>query len=175
MSKAAAGSIGMATPGRRSVVTCSRRSAWALPSSVRSAGSTSPSCNARPTCPKRSARRATPLPLRPRQPAAAPCSIRPVAPPATTVPRTTRACAPSPYLHHGSVRTMKELLTPPPARAKSFHRGSRQYDAVQMGYTDDGPYTLDTGSPGNSSAGHDYGTDLTDAQKRDLIEYLKTR
>ena len=25
-----------------------------------------------------------------------------------------------------------------------------------------------------SNAGHDYGTDLTQAQKRDLIEYLKT-
>lgn len=90
-------------------------------------------------------------------------------------PSLSGVWARSPYLHNGSVRTMQELLTPPSARAKSFHRGSRRYDAVQMGYTDDGPYILDTGSPGNSSAGHDYGTDLTDAQKRDLIEYLKTR
>jgi mono/diheme cytochrome c family protein len=81
----------------------------------------------------------------------------------------------SPYLHNGSVRTMEELLTPPPARAPSFHRGSRRYDAATMGYTDEGPYVLDTRSPGHSNRGHDYGTDLSDAQKRDLIEYLKTR
>lgn len=80
----------------------------------------------------------------------------------------------SPYLHNGSVRTLSQLLTPPAARAKSFHRGSHVYDPTQMGYTDGGGYILDTTSPGNSNAGHDYGTDLTDAQKRELIEYLKT-
>ena len=42
-----------------------------------------------------------------------------------------------------------------------------------MGYTDEGPYVLDTSSPGNSNGGHDYGTDLSSAHKRDLIEYLK--
>ena len=80
----------------------------------------------------------------------------------------------SPYLHNGSVRTMSELLTSPEARAKSFHRGSRVYDPSQMGYTDEGAYVLDTTSPGSSNAGHNYGTDLSDAQKRELIEYLKT-
>lgn len=80
----------------------------------------------------------------------------------------------SPYLHNGSVRTMQELLTRPPARAQSFHRGSRVYDTGQLGYADDGPYLLDTGSPGNSNAGHAYGTELSSAQQRDLIEYLKT-
>ena len=80
----------------------------------------------------------------------------------------------SPYLHNGSVRTMQELLTRPPARAQRFHRGSRVYDTEQLGYADEGPYLLDTGSPGNSNAGHDYGTELSSVQKRDLIEYLKT-
>lgn len=80
----------------------------------------------------------------------------------------------SPYLHNGSVRTMHELLAPPATRAKTFHRGSRDYDAAQMGYADDGAYVLDTTTPGNSNAGHDYGTDLTSDQKRELIEYLKT-
>jgi hypothetical protein len=79
----------------------------------------------------------------------------------------------SPYLHNGSVRTMRQLLTPPAAREKSFHRGSRTYDAARMGYADDGPYVLDTGSPGNANVGHNFGTDLSDAQKRELIEYLK--
>jgi hypothetical protein len=80
----------------------------------------------------------------------------------------------SPYLHNGSVRTMQELLAPASARAKTFHRGSRVYDAVQMGYADEGPYVLDTNGPGNSNIGHDYGTDLRSDQKRELIEYLKT-
>ncbi len=80
----------------------------------------------------------------------------------------------SPYLHNGSVRTMRELLTAPAARAKSFRRGSRMFDPEQMGYTDAGPYVLDTASPGNSNAGHNYGTGLSPVQRRDLIEYLKT-
>lgn len=80
----------------------------------------------------------------------------------------------SPYLHNASVRTMLELLTPPAARAKSFHRGTRAYDTKHMGYADDGAYLLDTSVPGSTSTGHDYGTGLTGDQKQDLIEYLKT-
>jgi hypothetical protein len=81
----------------------------------------------------------------------------------------------SPYLHNGSVRTLQELLTPPAERAKTFHRGSRAYDTTQMGYRDEGGYLLDTRSSGNSNAGHNYGTEISQDQKRDLIEYLKTR
>ena len=80
----------------------------------------------------------------------------------------------APYLHNGSVRTMQELLTPPAQRAKTFHRGSQEYDAVQMGYTDAGAYVLDTSTSGNSNSGHNYGTALTVEEKRDLVEYLKT-
>jgi hypothetical protein len=43
-----------------------------------------------------------------------------------------------------------------------------------MGYTDDGFYVLDTAGSGNSNSGHDYGTKLSENEKRDLIEYLKT-
>jgi hypothetical protein len=80
----------------------------------------------------------------------------------------------SPYLHNGSVRTMQELLTPPGERAKTFHRGSRKYEATQMGYTDDGAYVFDTTTTGNANTGHDYGTHLSNAEKGELIEYLKT-
>jgi cytochrome c peroxidase len=80
----------------------------------------------------------------------------------------------SPYLHNGSVRTMQELLAPPGERAKTFHRGSRNYDATQMGYTDEGAYVLDTTTNGNANTGHDYGTHLSNAEKGELIEYLKT-
>lgn len=80
----------------------------------------------------------------------------------------------SPYLHNGSVRTMQEPLASPATRAKTFRRGSRVYDAAQMGYVDDGAYLFDTGASGNSNAGHNYGTDLSIEQKRELIEHFKT-
>jgi hypothetical protein len=80
----------------------------------------------------------------------------------------------SPYLHNGSIRTMHELLTSPDHRPKTFHRGSRVFDEKEMGYTDDGTYVFDTAGSGNSNSGHDYGTKLSDNEKRDLIEYLKT-
>jgi hypothetical protein len=80
----------------------------------------------------------------------------------------------SPYLHNGSVRTMRDLLMPPAQRAKTFHRGSRTFDEKEMGYADEGAYVLDTSASGNSNSGHDYGTKLSENEKRDLIEYLKT-
>jgi hypothetical protein len=89
-------------------------------------------------------------------------------------PSLTGVWARSPYLHNGSVRTMQELLTPPDQRAKTFRRGSRVYDPAQMGYTDDGSYSLDTSVSWNSNAGHDFGTDLSPEEKQSLTEYLKT-
>lgn len=80
----------------------------------------------------------------------------------------------SPYLHNGSVRTMRDLLTSPGERTKTFHRGSRVFDEKEMGYTDEGAYVLDTAGSGNSNSGHDYGTKLSVNEKHDLIEYLKT-
>lgn len=80
----------------------------------------------------------------------------------------------APYLHNGSVRTMADLLTAPAQRPPTFQRGSHVYDADQMGYVSDGAYRFDTRTPGNSNAGHDYGSNLSAEQKRELIEYLKT-
>ena len=80
----------------------------------------------------------------------------------------------SPYLHNGSVRTMQELLTSPAQRSKNFKRGAREYDPVAMGYWNDGAYVFDTSASGNSNSGHNYGTKLSNDEKRDLIEYLKT-
>jgi hypothetical protein len=80
----------------------------------------------------------------------------------------------SPYLHNGSARTMQDLLTRPADRAKQFKRGSRVFDPAVMGYTDEGDYQLDANTPGNANSGHDYGTDLSKVQKRELVEYLKT-
>jgi hypothetical protein len=46
--------------------------------------------------------------------------------------------------------------------------------AKSVANTDDGVYLLDSSGSGNSNSGHDYGTKLSDNEKRDLIEYLKT-
>lgn len=81
----------------------------------------------------------------------------------------------APYLHNGSVRTMWELLTPPTARPKTWRRGTTVYDREAMGYADAGSFEFDTTKSGNSAAGHDYGTGLSDTEKRELIEFLKTR
>ncbi len=89
-------------------------------------------------------------------------------------PSLSGVWARSPYLHNGSVRTMRQLLTPPEQRANTFHRGSRVFDEQELGYTDEGGYLFDTTTRGNLDSGHDYGTKLTDNEKRDLIEYLKT-
>ena len=80
----------------------------------------------------------------------------------------------SPYLHNGSVRTMWELLSPAKNRAQTFWRGTSVYDPQHMGFVDDGSFRFDVSVPGNSKAGHEYGADLADNERRDLIEYLKT-
>jgi processive rubber oxygenase RoxA-like protein len=81
----------------------------------------------------------------------------------------------APYLHNGSVRTLADLLTPPAERPNTWQRGSQRYDTTALGYTDEGPYRFDTRTPGNSNAGHAFGTDLTPAAKRDLLEFLKMK
>ena len=82
----------------------------------------------------------------------------------------------APYLHNGSVPTLWDLLQTPDKRPARFYRGNEVYDPVKMGFVTDPPtsYELDTSVAGNSNEGHLWGTDLTDEQKWDLIEYLKT-
>jgi mono/diheme cytochrome c family protein len=83
--------------------------------------------------------------------------------------------ASSPYLHNGSVPTLKALLTPPEQRPTTFHTGSNAYDPVRVGLTDEGPFLYDTSEEGKGNQGHAYGTSLSDEQKRALLEYLKSR
>jgi mono/diheme cytochrome c family protein len=86
----------------------------------------------------------------------------------------------APYLHNGSVPTLTALLAPPDARPKKFFRGYDVYDQTNVGFVSTGPEAervgveYNTDEPGNSNAGHTYGTDLPEDQKRALIEYLKT-
>jgi hypothetical protein len=90
------------------------------------------------------------------------------------------AWARAPYLHHGAVPTLWDLLQPAATRPKIFYRGYNVYDPKNLGYISSGPeaekygFRYDTSIPGNSNAGHEYGTGLSDADKWALIEYLKT-
>jgi len=85
--------------------------------------------------------------------------------------------ATAPYLHNGSVPNLWQLLQPAEQRIKKFHLGSRAFDPVNVGFdTSPSPvgFDLDTTLPGNSNSGHLYGTKLTDAEKWELIEFMKS-
>lgn len=91
--------------------------------------------------------------------------------------------ATAPYLHNGSVPSLYHLLLSPKDRPKTFTVGSREFDAKNVGFKTDaiGFPTFrarnDDGTPiaGNSNEGHDYGgSSLTDDERWDLVEYLKT-
>ena len=83
--------------------------------------------------------------------------------------------ATAPYLHNGSVPNLVELLKPPTQRARTFHVGSIEFDPAQVGFVDDPAFSkFDVDVVVNSNAGHDFGTDLSDEEKRQLIEYLKS-
>jgi hypothetical protein len=88
----------------------------------------------------------------------------------------------APYLHNGSVPTLVDLLEPPENRPTVFYRGSDVFDPETMGFLHDAEgegdlefFRYDTSVRGNSNQGHLYGTDLSDEDKRALIEYLKTK
>lgn len=80
----------------------------------------------------------------------------------------------APYLHNGSVPTLDALLRPPPQRPVVFARGSARYDRARVGFASDRGRAYDTRLPGNSASGHLWGTDLSDTERRALLEYLKT-
>lgn len=89
--------------------------------------------------------------------------------------------AAAPYLHNGSVPTLAELLKPAAQRTSQFSVGAKyDVDNVGLAATQDG-----SGAPrsvtdcnelnsGNSRCGHEFGTSLSDADKKALLEYLKT-
>jgi|HubBroStandDraft_6_1064221.scaffolds.fasta_scaffold34315_2 hypothetical protein len=87
--------------------------------------------------------------------------------------------AAAPYLHNGSVPTLYDLLLPPEQRAKTFALGVREYDPVKLGFvvvTSCTPQDclVDTTQTGNGNGGHTWGTDLSEADRTALLEYLKT-
>jgi cytochrome c peroxidase len=86
----------------------------------------------------------------------------------------------APYLHNGSVPTLRDLLLPVAERPKEFFRGYDVYDPVNVGFVTSGFDTKrlgwrhDTAERGNGNQGHVYGTTLPPAEKNSLLEYLKT-
>jgi hypothetical protein len=87
----------------------------------------------------------------------------------------------APYLHNGSVPTLRDLLETPDRRPRAFYRGYDLYDRTRLGFVSDVAeaggrrfFLYDTSIPGNSNAGHLYGTSLADEDKRAILEYLKT-
>ena len=85
----------------------------------------------------------------------------------------------APYLHNGSVPTLRALLNPDERPAR-FYRAYDVYDWTDVGFIARGAdaeregVLFDTDLPGNSNAGHVYGADLSEEDKASLLEYLKT-
>jgi mono/diheme cytochrome c family protein len=86
----------------------------------------------------------------------------------------------APYLHNGSVPTLRALLFPD-ERPTVFYRGYDVYDWANVGFVSTGPAAekggvrFDTALRGNGNRGHLYGAELPAADRAALIEYLKTR
>jgi hypothetical protein len=86
----------------------------------------------------------------------------------------------APYLHNGSVPTLKALLFPE-ERPAVFYRGYDVYDWQRVGFVSTGSAAeaqgvpFDTSLRGNANSGHTYGSNLPPADREALIEYLKTR
>lgn len=89
--------------------------------------------------------------------------------------------AAAPYLHNGSVPTLAELLKPASERVSTFKVGPN-YDLDTVGLaTQQTAFTQVRATTdcsdidsGNSRCGHEFGTKLLPAQKKALLEYLKS-
>ncbi len=85
-----------------------------------------------------------------------------------------------PYLHNGSVPTLKALLSPPSERPTEFVRGIDIIDPESVGFVSSGTeiegsgWRYDTRIQANGNEGHTYGVDLSTEEKLELLEFLKT-
>jgi hypothetical protein len=86
----------------------------------------------------------------------------------------------APYLHNGSVPTLWDLLQDPENRPEIFYTGYNVYDPDKVGFITQGEaaqkvgFKFNTSLTGNSKKGHLYGTQLSENDKKALLEYLKT-
>lgn len=98
--------------------------------------------------------------------------------------------ATAPYFHNGSAPTVYHVLNSkarPKIYTRSYRTGIEEYDAAKLGWKItvlDQPASLklsplerrkiyDTTLPGRSNAGHIFGDDLNEGERRAVIEYLK--
>jgi hypothetical protein len=86
----------------------------------------------------------------------------------------------APFLHNGSVPTLRDLLEPAAKRPTAFYRGYDVFDPVNLGFITNVPeengvkfFYFDTSLDGNNNTGHEYGTTLSADEKNALIEYIK--
>lgn len=85
--------------------------------------------------------------------------------------------ATAPFLHNGSVPNLYELLLPPIKRSNVFYLGDHTFDAKKVGYIStpcDNCFRFDTRQSGNRNSGHRYGIKLSEQERLDLVEFLKT-
>src|SRR5690606_12840576 len=105
--------------------------------------------------------------------------------------------ATAPYLHNGSVPSLYDLLLPQKRaedpdegeyRPDEFMVGSREFDPVRVGFRTEGydGFLFRTHRVGDLNSGHEYGAGrtaqpdgtilpaLTEQQRSDLVEYMKT-
>ena len=106
--------------------------------------------------------------------------------------------ASAPYLHNGSVRTIRQLLTNPEDRESIFYTGTRNYDIENIGYKSEEyfypnniksekykvkAFAREVGKPRRTihqqnstkeNIGHAFGTDWTSEEKDAVIEYIKS-
>lgn len=86
----------------------------------------------------------------------------------------------APYLHNGSVPTLRDLLEPAAQRPAQFWRGYDVYDQKRVGFVHDGEHARrvgtrhDVAAKGGGNQGHEFGVGLPEADKDALLEYLKT-
>jgi hypothetical protein len=88
-----------------------------------------------------------------------------------------------PYLHNGSVPTLRDLLNSASERPNVFYRGDDVYDPRGVGFVSNVAergnrkfFRFDTAVPGNGNMGHDgpeYGTHLAAEEKDAIVEYMK--
>ena len=69
--------------------------------------------------------------------------------------------ATAPYLHNGSVPSLRALLEPARRRPVTFPLGASGF-------------VFDTRLPGNRNSGHEFGIGLSEREKDDLVAFLKT-
>ena len=73
--------------------------------------------------------------------------------------------------------SLYELLKPESKRVKKFKLGSKEMDPKNVGLVTEGDFTFDTSIDGNHNTGHSgakFGTELSEGERWDLVEYLKT-